>query len=91
MSETVDKRLSELPHSVPQRRRSGKAKAVKQKLKNFQDLPDFLRDNEFIISGYRHRWSMKETVVSLFQLHNETFNVWTHLLGNLGYGWGFDS
>lgn len=43
-----------------------------------------MRDNEFIIRGYRINFnSAKKIIKSLFLLHNETVNVWTHLLGSL--------
>jgi adiponectin receptor len=41
----------------------------------------FLADSEFIKSGYRHRLTCFEALRSLFSLHNETVNVWTHLAG----------
>ncbi|KAG2496970.1 hypothetical protein HYH03_004976 [Edaphochlamys debaryana] len=48
----------------------------------FQELPDYLRDNEFIKAHYRVPGQpFKQTFWSLFGIHNETGNVWTHLLG----------
>ena len=38
---------------------------------------------QYILRGYRIGLSMKETFLSLFVLHNETVNVWTHLVGSL--------
>ena len=38
---------------------------------------------EYILRGYRVGLSMKETFLSMFVLHNETVNVWTHLIGSL--------
>jgi len=52
-------------------------------LLNFEVLPEYLRDNEFIQTGYRATRPVKETLRSLFNLHNETGNVWSHLLGFL--------
>ena len=43
-----------------------------------------LQDNNFILKGYRIDYSLKDTFRSLFRLHNETGNVWTHLLGKQG-------
>lgn len=40
-----------------------------------------LADNHYILEGYRAPRSWKECVLSLFQLHNETINVWSHLVG----------
>ncbi len=44
-------------------------------------MPDYLRDNEFIVGSYRPQQSPWNSVKSLFGLHNETGNIWTHLLG----------
>ena len=41
--------------------------------------PAFINDH--IISGYRVDLSWWEATKSLFSLHNETLNVWTHLIG----------
>jgi hypothetical protein len=38
-------------------------------------------DNHFLLSGYRLEMSWRESFISLFQWHNETINVWTHLMG----------
>ncbi|KAH8506391.1 hypothetical protein Peur_044379 [Populus x canadensis] len=52
-------------------------------LVSFWDLPEYLKDNEFILSYYRADWPLKEALFSIFRWHNETLNVWTHLLGFL--------
>jgi adiponectin receptor len=36
--------------------------------------------NQFILSGYRLGFSLRGTLRSLMMLHNETINIWTHLL-----------
>ena len=41
----------------------------------------FTADNPYLLSGYRVNLSRWECFRSLFQLHNETINVWTHFLG----------
>lgn len=48
---------------------------------DFSSLPDYLRDNEFIVRHYRANWPLKQTLWSIFKIHNETGNIWTHLLG----------
>lgn len=48
----------------------------------WDDLPDWRRDNAFIVSGYRQsRASYFHAFQSLFYMHNESVNIWSHLLG----------
>ncbi|XP_052198529.1 heptahelical transmembrane protein 1 [Diospyros lotus] len=49
-------------------------------LLSFHELPDYMKDNEFILNYYRADWPLKEAFFSVFRWHNETLNVWTHLL-----------
>lgn len=67
--------------SIPSRRRSQRPAKSVALLRSWSTLPGYLRDNEYIITGYRANWSVRDTLRSLFLLHNETGNVWTHLLG----------
>ncbi|WFD43200.1 inc metabolism membrane protein [Malassezia psittaci] len=50
---------------------------------SYQSLPTLWRNNEFIYSGYRfiplHNWT--GLLGSIFQIHNETGNIHTHLGG----------
>lgn len=61
-------------------------------LSSLSSLPHTVRDTEvpllfrepYILSGYRpvgHSWSFY--FLSLFQIHNETINVWSHLLAGV--------
>jgi adiponectin receptor len=48
----------------------------------WDDLPAWRRDNAFIRSGYRPiRPSYAESARSLFYVHNEFVNIWSHLAG----------
>lgn len=50
----------------------------------WDELPAWRRDNHFILSGYRTSSnSYIGSAKSLFWLHNESVNIWTHLLGSL--------
>ncbi|SMY20961.1 unnamed protein product [Zymoseptoria tritici ST99CH_1A5] len=50
----------------------------------WNDLPHWMRDNHYILSGYRHPSnSYTGSISSIFSLHNESVNIWTHLLGSL--------
>ncbi|KAK1317341.1 hypothetical protein QJS10_CPA05g01203 [Acorus calamus] len=50
-------------------------------LVEYDSLPCYQKHNEFIIKYYRSEWPLRETILSIFSIHNETLNVWTHLIG----------
>jgi len=51
-------------------------------LGKFEEAPHFVRDNKHIIEGYRINYKSPQKIVkTLFMLHNETGNIWTHLIG----------
>ncbi|KAJ7524995.1 hypothetical protein O6H91_17G031300 [Diphasiastrum complanatum] len=50
-------------------------------LVDYEALPDYLQDNEYIVGHYRADWPLREAFLSIFSLHNETVNIWTHLIG----------
>lgn len=52
-------------------------KKVKYQLVEYHSLPGYLRDNEYILGHYRSEWPMKQVLLSMFTIHNETLNVWT--------------
>ncbi|KAL5225312.1 hypothetical protein ABZP36_011951 [Zizania latifolia] len=60
-----------------------KKKRKKCELVSYDELPDWLKDNEFIHGYYRCEWPLKEIILSVFSIHNETLNVWSHLVGFL--------
>ncbi len=51
----------------------------------FHELPIPWRENHYIINGYRFHNNFLRSIKSIFQLHNETANIWTHLLGFIGF------
>lgn len=52
----------------------------------WDELPAWRRDNAYILSGYRQSSnSYLGSFKSLFWLHNESVNIWTHLLGCLTF------
>jgi adiponectin receptor len=63
------------------------AKTVEAKVEQallvlWNDLPDWRRDNAYILSGYRQTSnSYIRSFKSLGYLHNESVNIWSHLLG----------
>ena len=51
---------------------------------SYQEAPKFLQDNEFIHNGYLINANTYSKIFkSLFICHNETVNIWSHLLGAL--------
>lgn len=51
------------------------------RLYSLAEIPDWLRDNPFILSGYRVHLNFRQCLASLVRWHNETGNIWTHLIG----------
>ncbi|AET38546.1 PAQR-type receptor Ecym_3031 [Eremothecium cymbalariae DBVPG len=51
------------------------------KLFSWHEIPEWQRDNEHILGGYvKETNSFKETLHSLLYLHNESVNIYTHLI-----------
>lgn len=49
---------------------------------NLKDAPSFLHDNEHIITGYRIGFNTTRKIFrSLFMIHNESVNIWSHIIG----------
>ncbi|KAI6668699.1 hypothetical protein NL676_007233 [Syzygium grande] len=57
--------------------------ASRYPLVSFRELPEYTKDSEFILRHFRANWPLPEAALSLFRWHNETLNVWTHLIGFL--------
>jgi adiponectin receptor len=56
------------------------------KAQNFYLLPTWLQDNEYLRSGHRPPLpSFASCFQSIFKLHTETGNIWTHLYGCLAF------
>lgn len=59
----------------------------REKLFAVSEVPEHFRES-FILSGYRSpRSSFSQCVLSVFQLTNETLNIWTHLIATVVFGW----
>jgi hypothetical protein len=47
-----------------------------------ESVPDWINDNKYLLKGHRPQLrSMRKCLKSVFRLHTETLNIWTHLLG----------
>ena len=52
----------------------------------FYNLPQWLQDNDFLRKGHRPPLpSFRECFKSIFRIHTETGNIWTHLLGVVAF------
>lgn len=50
----------------------------------WDDLPSWQQDNHFIRSGYRPAsGSFFKSLASISYLHNESVNIWSHLIGSV--------
>lgn len=51
-------------------------------LGGWNQAPKHSQDNEFIKMGYRVNFNtVKRIIKSLFMFHNESMNIWSHLVG----------
>ncbi|EPS38644.1 hypothetical protein H072_7578 [Dactylellina haptotyla CBS 200.50] len=58
------------------------AEQVEDALLLIADVPDWLQENEYIHTGYRPpSYSAKKSFRSILAIHNETINIWTHIVG----------
>lgn len=55
-------------------------------LVEWKDLDPWMRDNEYLQTGYRKAsYSYRLSLSSIKSIHNETVNIWSHLLGALAF------
>ncbi len=63
------------------RRRSELHMAWENRLLSYDEIPGWMRDNSLIQGQYRPQMTAWQATKSLFSWHNETFNAWSHLIG----------
>jgi len=57
---------------------------IKECVGSMKEAPSHMVDNEYIHRGYRIGYSnVKSIFGTLFSIHNESINVWSHLLGSI--------
>ncbi|KAJ8762573.1 hypothetical protein K2173_008012 [Erythroxylum novogranatense] len=83
MSEKFDSLFDYGDEEISSKKGNGKRKwkKVKCQLVEYRNLPGYLKDNEYIHGYYRAEWPLAQLFLSIFRIHNETLNVWTHLIG----------
>ncbi|KAM0832200.1 hypothetical protein ACQ4PT_065041 [Festuca glaucescens] len=67
--------------SKQQRRSEGRKARREYRLVSYAELPEYMKENEFILNHYRSEWPLLHAFLSVFSWHNETINIWTHLVG----------
>ncbi|KAM3383519.1 heptahelical transmembrane protein 2 [Capsicum galapagoense] len=72
---------SEITESVIMKEKKKMMMKKRCRLMKYEELPVYLQDNEFIRDYYRCEWPLKDVALSIFSWHNETLNIWTHLIG----------
>lgn len=56
------------------------------KVVSHRSLPIWLKDNDFLVRGHRPELkSFRACFKSIFRIHTETGNIWTHLLGCVAF------
>ncbi|XP_065365673.1 uncharacterized protein LOC135958706 [Calliphora vicina] len=53
---------------------------VEAELLQWQDMPQYLQFNPYVLKGYRPLQTFKGCLLSLFYWHNETINILTHAI-----------
>lgn len=52
-------------------------------LGTLEEAPEYTISNIYILTGYRINFNKFRYIIkSLFMIHNETLNIWTHIVGN---------
>ena len=55
---------------------------LEKRLLNIDQCPEYFKDNRYILSGYRPPFlRVNDCLKSMFSIHNDTFNIWSHLSG----------
>ncbi|KAK6941703.1 AdipoR/hemolysin-III-related [Dillenia turbinata] len=74
------------------RKNESQKKKTRYGLLSYHELPDHMKDNEFILNYYRVNWPLKHAFFSLFKWHNESLNAFNWICAVPGLNRGeFDA
>lgn len=81
--------LEDPPGTASRRSDPGREKPhPRPEIVGIEEAPAFLIDNKHLRKGYRKNFRrMPDILASLCQPHNETLNIWTHLIGSIVAIW----
>ena len=68
---------------VPTRRRSPRRNRTVVTFLDIENVAEYLRVNPKVLGGYRQEMSWYHALQTIFMWHNETLNIWSHLIGTL--------
>lgn len=71
------------PLSAAETPGAGWAVAPTRALCRSEELPDWYEPSRHVLSGYRVGYDACACAGSVFEIHNQSLNVWTHLAGGL--------
>lgn len=71
-TQEATKRVAAIRHAV---------QSASTRLLEYSELPYEWQNNPYVLTGYRFYESPVQCLISAFQIHNETGNIWTHLAG----------
>ncbi|VDM58493.1 unnamed protein product [Angiostrongylus costaricensis] len=78
--------LDEMPHPDDDDHELEVFWEARWKATNFEYLPEWLQDNEYLRTGHRPPLpSFSSCFKSIFALHTETGNIWTHMYGCVAF------
>jgi len=69
------------------REETSSPRQLKPRICALNEIPEYQKGNIYIWTGYRLNFTFRDTLLSLFAMHNETLNIWTHLLGYFLFLW----
>lgn len=72
---------------VPKRQKSNRNRSISRawmaSLLPIENAPDYVKDNENVLGGYRREMSLRQALLTIFMWHNETLNIWSHLIAGI--------
>ena len=88
LSESITNNIQVSAHAVAEAGQEAVTRSSNaiQHILHYEQLPNWMKNDSHIKFGYRRQLgSFSDCFWSLFYLHNESVNIWSHLLPAIGY------